>query len=534
MKLQITYFSAAIILMIGFSLVGVCFWARNNESGRPVSLSFGENRISGEQGGANNTAAKSRRRTEMAQSIEPRRNGKLNNLSVALNDYLALLENADEASLPGLFKQISQFKGDEKEFALNMLSRRWAFINPMGAARFSQTIEDSVVCGRFMDGVLRRWPRDALSEGFNWIAQIQNSSMQDHFWTALIGRAIMLDPVLASDYIERVQDNRSKLGLISELAAAWASSDIAAALNWAQTSLSDQSKTMALVAIGSELAKRDPLQAAALLEKIPFGSPRTELLGKVAENLFSLDAEAGKNWLFGLDDADQKKAMIACSSHWAKSNPEEAANFGAELTGLPQEEFLTKVFRVWGLTDPAAAVTWAQDSGKNLPLDSLQELFNSWASSNLQEAAGHIQNVRDDVLRTRLLKSVAVEWALTDPQAAAEFAVALPDAQQRLEAVSKVARVWAGQDSIEASRWIAALEVGPVRDRGVAQLALAIVDQDPESAFNWTLEISDPNERLRWIKANGKLWIEDGGEAAVSKIKTLGLSQGERKALGIK
>ncbi len=265
-------------------------------------------------------------------------------------------------------------------------------------------------------------------------------------------------PCTAATWVSQSAGASIPQDIIAAVASAWVNQDRTAALEWAQSLPTEAQRQGALVTIGYETARTEPIEALNLANVLPPGPAQDNLVTHAA-------------------------------NQWAANAPEEAA---AWAKGIPddalRERTLSVIATAWGETSPRAAATLA-----------MQSLIPG--------------RQQDDAV-----VGIVQRWVQKDPEQAAAWVAAFPGRAVRDAAVENLVRLWADQDMEQAEQWLTSLEVGEMRDVAIGTYVSKLVLQEPDAASRWVEKIEDQFIREREMIAVGEAWMGHDEAAARSWI----------------
>lgn len=208
----------------------------------------------------------------------------------------------------------------------------------------------------------------------------------------------------------------------------------------------------------------DAATANRLIEKLPPGPQRREVLHRLGHNWARHDPENAAAWAATLEGNDRRHALESALHGWSENDPEGAARFVIELPTSEQNLHMVHAMaHRWGERDREAALSW---------------------SSGLQNPA----------LRERAMGGVIGAWGDNDPQEAAHFAASIGSYYERHRVLDVAARRWAMKDTTEALKWAGDLPVQE-RQRATRSVLREVAEHDPERAAGLYNELSATNDR---------------------------------------
>ncbi len=253
------------------------------------------------------------------------------------------------------------------------------------------------------------------------------------------------------------------------------------------------------------LAHRDPLERARRVSEILAATPPDAL-----DRIRATFEAAPLAW------GDIEYTLFA--SWWARFDPSSALAYCDEELRLDHPRVVAEVLRMWGRTDPRAAL----DSGwlasrslqdKGFHAEYLDSLIVGWFESGDPGLEGFIEGLDSSsrvtalgaYMRMKILRDgrrESLEWTLTAP---------FPPDQQRLLLATGLKTV-ASQEPELAVEWLEIAQQKGVDVRTfVARIARGWAHRDPRAAMDWlfTQQVADPVERLRATGDVARIWLRE-------------------------
>lgn len=242
----------------------------------------------------------------------------------------------------------------------------------------------------------------------------------------------------------------------------------------------------------------DAATANRLIEDLPPGPQRREVLHRLGHHWARQDPESAAAWAVTLEGRDRRHALESALHGWSENDPEGAARFVVELPTSEQNLHMVHAMaHRWGERDREAALSW---------------------SSNLQNPA----------LRERAMGGVVGAWGDHDPKQAAEFAASIGSYYERHRVLDVAARRWAMKDTAEALEWAGDLPVQE-RQRATRSVLREVAEHDPERAANLYNDLTANSDRpdreyRRMAEEIAHIWSsnnpQDAAEWAVNLPET--------------
>jgi hypothetical protein len=180
--------------------------------------------------------------------------------------------------------------------------------------------------------------------------------------------------------------------------------------------------------------------------------------------------------------------LQSVASNWANQDPAAALTWADQtLNGAAYDSVTQTVLKQMGQTDPASeAAALAQISDPNVVNQSIPDLATAWAQQDVQAAltwAQSLPTTNNDVRQTAL-NDVLNSWTATDPAGAAAYL------QQNLTSdpdfgklAAQVATSWGNNDPQAALTWAQSLPAGAAQNTALVAAVTQLANVDPDTAW---------------------------------------------------
>jgi len=161
---------------------------------------------------------------------------------------------------------------------------------------------------------------------------------------------------------------------------------------------------------------------------------------------------------------------------WARKFPVAAFDWAQNATNGPQRDAIAEIVcPQLAQTNPAAAVVLAEnclDSATNDVVNNLLDnLAQTWAGQNEEDAYAWASGVPMGEERDRLLERITFVQAHSNPQTAAQLvAEQITPGEIQNEAAISVLHQWAQQNASAALAWAQTFPAGDFRDRAIQEV----------------------------------------------------------------
>ncbi len=320
---------------------------------------------------------------------------------------------------------------------------------------------------------------------------------------------------------------------------AWAHFDPTAAMKAAIALETPKARSNALHSVieGSDSAAGETLAkaiGALAAESLPPHVQRG-LVGQATTKWSEVDAAAAAAFIdtIPVTPGNVFADLHSIAQNWALSDPQAALAWAQQhdRAGPSSMSFATNgAISGWWQKDPAAAEAYVASHLETLPE---RQLASSLASNIFQtdpkQAIEWVNQLPDVEARRQADSLIAHQMAWTDQKAAAEWASNLP-ANVRSTALDSAVNMWAQKDPNSAGEWIGSLN-GAVRDQAVSGYSSAVATKDPVNAMAWATTISDPRMRDTSTDRIVRSWMQRNATEATAWVQASALSDEQKKRL---
>jgi hypothetical protein len=404
---------------------------------------------------------------------------------------------------------------------LAALGRRWAEVDPAGAAAFglaARKDDPPTSYSPFLDGVIEQWSRANPERAMAWLRAQPAGFQQRGMLNTLAKTVAETDPASAlkllqlvpnpqaSDLVETIfedwaskdppaaaaaatayrnTDNRN-FNALSQVASSWADADPKAALAWAQGLSSDMEREAATRAAALQWASADPPAFFAWARNLPDAAQRASLLGSGLSILAESDLPTVMEQIQSMPDSvERDHAVEATAQGLASSNALAAAQLLDQIPASPERSTsLARVCELWAASDPGAAFDWLAQRATIPHTLGLTEAFGNWMQTSQTDALAWAQALPAGESRDRVMGWGVDSLAQSDlPSAERLFAQLSPQAQQT--AVVSITAALGSQGLDQALAWASSLPASDARDNAFWNVAKQWAQSDPGAGAKW-------------------------------------------------
>ena len=238
-----------------------------------------------------------------------------------------------------------------------------------------------------------------------------------------------------------------------------------------------------------QLAESDPRAAAFSATSLLANPARVEAIRAAAIAWANQDLAGAIEWGHRLSDENERqKALVSIGYEAVRSEPLRALALAMELKAEPdRDELIRHAAGEWALTTPRAAAEWARQIDEpSLRTRALANVATAWAEMDPRAAAAlAIEELEPGRLQEDTLVSIVQRWAQGDPADAAAWISTFEEGELRAAAIHNVVKLWSDQNRAEAGEWLNALPPGPMRTLAMAAYVEQIAPAFPAQASQW-------------------------------------------------
>jgi hypothetical protein len=294
------------------------------------------------------------------------------------------------------------------------------------------------------------------------------------------------DPLAAIRMVEQMPLGRDREQVLTMIAASYGRLDANAALAWAQSLSPPSSAVMANVLTG--LARQDPARAIELAFQAPPADQQRLLQQFVMNSLLSAEqtAEVANRLLAA---PGRGPALQQLTQLWAQRQPRDALTWLLANGAQAPEAAVGQAAMSLARTDPSAAIGYLDTVPRELRARWISAVADGYAQTDARAAAGWIQQHRGEAGYDAAVAAIAARTAAAGDAAAGARLLASIDLTQAPGAPAsarQIANAWAREDPAAAAAWAHELRNNDAETAATATIANQWVARDPVAVRNWT------------------------------------------------
>lgn len=241
------------------------------------------------------------------------------------------VESVSNSELPGLLDSLVRLESSAAADLRQRLIRRWAETDGPAAAAWASQLWQGPTYHEALTQVALGWAGTDLSATLDWAHTLPEGDGE----AVILGlgyETVRTDAVKALEVAASLEPTRQRDDLIEHAISQWTTTDFAAAVQWADGSVSDPGlRQRLLAAVAVAVAGQN---------------------GSAAATLAATAITPGE---------EQDRMAVAIVQRWVQNEPELAASWVAQFPDTPaRETTVQNLVAFWAAQDGEAAANWLQ------------------------------------------------------------------------------------------------------------------------------------------------------------------------------
>jgi hypothetical protein len=259
---------------------------------------------------------------------------------------------------------------------------------------------------------IQEWPADAIKR-----------EQRNGFLNSLLTKWSDLDPIGAAKFFDTMQGDTMRFyPVASVIAQNWAAIDPAAALEWARAHSEVQGFQGAINGAINGWWSKDHAAAEQYVTTHANDSSGRQMATTLTSYIFSKDPERAKEWVGQLSDSEtRRQAQHVLVIQMAVNDPKSASEYAATLPADVREGTLTGAINYWAANDLTAAGEWINGLSGPARDEALGAYTYSLLRKDPNTAAAWAVTISDPKIRDKSLNGIATFWLNKDPVAASAW-----------------------------------------------------------------------------------------------------------------
>lgn len=323
-----------------------------------------------------------------------------------LQRFSAIYEAVNRLGRDDLAEALRKAVADNNAIAIRAIQRRWAEVDPVGAAKLAQQEGQNLDLG---DAFYAAWAKLNPSAALNFVSALAGDEKRNGPRQIVFNAIAKSDPRKAIDLSTSLPESNEKNRMLATAIETIAQTNSSEAMQLAKTLPEGDSRRAAIDAVITKVASTNISEAQAMLANLPPNTAR-ESAAAIANLLFKDSRDSATQWANALPEGETKaSAFSSIASNLAGSDVESAASWIESLPKGPSRDSAVAAFA--GRTafrDPEGATEWASTIPPGeLRNNVLQRTLSIWQRTNSQAASQWIDKspALSDAERTDLSKA---------------------------------------------------------------------------------------------------------------------------------
>jgi hypothetical protein len=256
-----------------------------------------------------------------------------------------------------------------------------------------------------------------------WPADVVMREKKNNFLNSLLVKWSDIDPVGAAKFFDSMQGDAMHFHpAASVIAQNWAAIDPSAAIEWARSHSDTQGFQGAMNGAINGWWSKDHAAAEHYVATRAIDSAGRQMASTLASYIFSKDPERAREWVGQLPDLDtRRQAQHVLVIQMAVNDPQSASEYAAALPADVREATLGGAINYWAASNLAAAGEWIKGLSGPARDEALGAYSHNLLRKDPNAAAAWAATISDPKLRDKSLNGIATFWLNKDPAAASAW-----------------------------------------------------------------------------------------------------------------
>lgn len=415
------------------------------------------------------------------------------------------------------------------EWSIASYVSEWAMDDPVATAARLKEWPVGDQQGYAIDSLAKIWAGKDSGAAMAWANSLENPAQRSRAVASVLGGLAAKDPDAAFAGLASLPEKDRKTGIQSIFQTlADQNLDVALEKAGALTEPDDLLSAFRSLISGSRYGGEiDPSKLQGLVDKLPAGGERTELLqnmGSLARTYSPAELDA---MLQGYSEADRGIIRASVIRNIAYEDPKRALELMKQQPdSAHNREFFSEISYSLARQDPQAAIEFALSrKSPQEQMQGIQPAMGRLAATDPTAAVNAFNELPAGPVRNSALQSLCSGWAQQDPQAASEWAMQL-DGKEKITALGNIVPALAHKDGAQAAKLYESLVANASQDQQnqlsgmIYSVAQGWAQQDPLAAIAWSSDLSDRNARNQALSSSVSQWYEKQPEAVEQWLGT--------------
>ena len=256
-----------------------------------------------------------------------------------------------------------------------------------------------------------------------WPADVLMREQRNSFLNSLLVKWSDLDPVGAAKFFDTVQIDATHFQpAVSVISQNWAAIDPSSAIEWARSHGDTPAFQGAMTGAINGWWSKDHAAAEQYVAAHANDPAGRQMAATLTSYIFSKDPERAREWVAQLPDLDtRRQAEHVLVIQMAVNDPQTASQYAATLPADIREMTLTGAISYWAATNPAAAGEWIKGLSGPARDEAVGAYSYILLRKDPNIAAAWAVTISDAKIRDKSLSGIATFWLNKDPATASAW-----------------------------------------------------------------------------------------------------------------
>lgn len=328
-------------------------------------------------------------------------------------------------------------------------ARTWQTMLFNASESHLQSLQDyysEIPKGSLQDGaaslIARKIGQYDVNAAYQWASASVKQPKLSKIASELLQMALKEDLRLAISFLDSITTPEYRQPVVKQLGGILGDIDPAEGFAWFETLEASEDKEIAYPAVLAEYFKLQPVQAISLVEKLPEGGFKNEMMRKFAPALVDAHRTAGLEWLKKLDPnlGSTTLARQKFLGRFSVYDSELAMENAVAFAGDDQAYFKSILLEI-AFYDPAAiAKLLPQYEGQPVHEKLVSQLIKGYSRKSSVEMQRWVFSIEDSEVRASVINESLPVLIESDPNLIGSFIEKMPTEERRLSFVNDFAQ----------------------------------------------------------------------------------------------
>lgn len=346
-------------------------------------------------------------------------------------------------------------------------------------------------------------------DDFDELARAASESIEEvdreSLLRVLLSKWAKKDPQAALAYAQKL----GRHDLAHDCLLQMAKDDPNGALQWIEENSELSQQRYLTMAVYRGLARANPTEAVARVERLAPGAQRDRLLSIVTDEWAQQDIHAVFDWIETTELTPHFNAVYnQVMTRFIEQDLIQAAELVSDMEASDNKlSFSTQIAYKLAGEDIDYALQWLETLSGREKKYSMRSIVDRWASGpDASEALGYILENKDVLNGRDLIAIVATKMAHNNPEELAGLLSMMGETDQMI-AAEQLASAYSRSNPAQGMEWVQSLDAGKVQDQALKGMVKSQKQSNVSQAFVLSEAISDDALRADQIEQVLVVWL---------------------------